>query len=89
MLEAEPEKKKTMPPPPFPAWALVSAITLLHGLLCRHSHPTTEEKKKKKKAPALGLNGMLKGDLNLTADLKAGSWKPSSTHTQAYRVAAC
>lgn len=48
VLEAEPEKK-TMPTPPFPAWALVSATTLLHGLLCRHSHPKTERKKKKEK----------------------------------------
>lgn len=48
VLEAEPEKK-TMPTPPFPAWALVSATTLLHGLLCRHSHPKTERKKKRKR----------------------------------------
>lgn len=93
VLEAEPEKK-TMPTPPFPAWALVSATTLLHGLLCRHSHPKTERKKKKikkgKEAPALGSNGMLKRDLNLTADLKAGrTWKQDNQAAHTHKLTGC
>lgn len=88
VLDAARKKKKR---PPFPAWALVSPTTLLHGLLCQQAFPLAPKDREKKRAPALGSDGMLNEESNSTGDSKGRTRKRNNqvAHKQAHKVAAC